>query len=114
MARFQFATEAMIPPEWAMTAEQQNDWIAHLAPHGADPASLERFVTVELPDVTISWEYEKALSRAARQRNGLLPPVITSWEQWQGRERQAQEIIERLNTGFPPDVVFVALAVPKK
>ena len=114
MARFQFATEDMIPHEWAMTAEQQNDWIAHLAPHGADPASFDRLVTVELPDVALSWEYQRAFSRAAQQVSGILPPVITSWEQWQGREKQAQEIIERLSAGIPPAVIFVALAVPKR
>ena len=97
-----------------MTSDQQKQWAAHLAPSGVDPATLERLVTVELPDVAISWEYEKAYSIAARQRTGLLPPVITSWEQWRGRERLAHDIIERLMVGLPPDLVFVALAVPKK
>ena len=114
MAGFQFATEDMIPREWVMTPNQQSDWIAHFAPHGVDPASLERMVTVELPEVAISWEYERAFSRAAQQRAGLLPPVITSQEQWLGREELAYEIIRRLMSGLAPDVVFVALAVPRK
>ena len=113
MARFQFATEDMIPHEWAMTAKQQSEWVALFAPPGADPASFDRLVTVELPDVPLSWEYQRALSHAARRIDDILPPVITSWEQWQGREKQAQEIIERLNADIPPDVIFVALAVPK-
>ena len=114
MAGFQFATEDMIPREWAMTPSQQSEWIAHFAPQGVDPASLERMVTVELPDVDISWEYERAFSRAAQQRSGLLAPVITSREQWLGREELAFEVIRRLMIGLAPDVAFVALAVPKK
>ena len=96
-----------------MTAEQRAGWVARFAPPGADPTSFGMLVTVELPDVPLAWEYQRALTLAARQVNGILPPVITSWEQWQGREKQAQEIIERLNAGLPPNVIFVALAVPK-
>ena len=55
----------------------------------------------------------RALFHAARRISGILPPVITSWEQWQGREEQGQEIIGRLGAGMPPDVIFVALVVPK-
>ena len=110
----QFVTEAMIPREWIMSPSQEREWITHLAPEGVDPASLERMVTVELPDVGISWEYERAYLQAAKQRSGLLAPVITSQEQWLGREELAFEVIRRLLHGLAPAVVFVALAVPKK
>ena len=106
----------MIPREWIMTPSQEREWITHVAPklEGVDPASLERMVTVELPDVGISWEYERAYLKAAKQRSDLLAPVITSQEQWLGRDEQAFEVIRRLLHGLAPAVVFVALAVPKK
>ena len=112
----QFVTKDMIPREWLMTPDQEREWLTHVAPRldGVDPDSLQRMVAVELPDVGLSWEYQRAYLEAAKQRDDLLAPMISSQEQWQGREHQALEVVRCLWQGTAPAVAFIAIAVLKK
>ena len=111
-----FVTKDMVPREWLMTPSQEREWLIYVAPRlpGVDAEALQRMVAVELLDVGLSWEYQKAYLEAAKRRDDLLAPVITSQEQWQGREDKVVEIVKCLWEGTAAAVVFMALAVLKK
>ena len=112
----QLVTKDMIPPVWLLTPEQEQEWIVHVAPRleGADPGSLRRMVVLELPDVGLAWEYRAAYVNAAKRRDDLVIPVITSQEQWHGREQQAMEVVRRLVQGDAPAIAFRAVAILKE
>ena len=77
-------------------------------------AGLVLHIAVELPDVELSGRYQRAYLEAAKRRDDLLAPVITSQKQWQGREDKVDEIVKCLWEGTAPAIVFMALAVLKK
>ena len=99
-----------------MSPSQERQWLIQVAPRmpGADPEAMQRIVAVELPEVGLSWRYQKAYLKAAEHRDDLLAPIITSQEQWQGREDKVLEIIKCLWEGTAPAVVFMAVAALKK
>ena len=112
MAGCAFVTVDMVPREWIMSPSQERQWLIQVAPQmpGADPEAMQRIVAVELPDVGLSWKYQKAYLKAAEHRDDLLAPMITSQEQWQGREGKVIEIIRCLQEATAPAVAFIAVA----
>ena len=116
MATFKFATKDMIPGEWHLTPEQERQWLAHAAAGLTNETAdtLQRMVAIELPDTFTAWAYQEAYVEAAKERDDLVAPVITSQEQWRDRVDELANVVRCLWEGEPPAVVFCALAVPKK
>ena len=112
MATFKFVTKDMVPETWHLPPEQEGEWLADAA-RGLSVAegTLQRLVTVELPDTHTAWAYQRAYLRAAERRDDLVTPVITSREQWDGRLDQLARVVQCLWEGEPPAVAFCAIAV---
>ena len=115
MADRAFVTVDMVPREWIMSTEQEQEWLAQVAPllPGAEPQALQRIVAVELPDIGLSWKYQREYIEAAKHRDDLLAPMITSQGQWVGKEDKVLQISNCLLPGTPPTVAFIATAVKK-
>ena len=102
----------MIPAEWLRSPEREREWlasVAHLAP-GDPGVPLIRLVCVELPDCALSWAYQDAYLAAAALRSDLVPPMISSREQWDDRKEQMVDVIWRLLNSCPPMVAVCAVA----
>ena len=108
-------TKDMVPRQWLMTPQQEHEWLLCVASRlpGSDPDAMRRLVAIELPDIKPAWQYQETYQQAAGQRDDLVTPIVTSWEQWRGREDVLCEIVKHLWEGTAPAVVFVAVAVPR-
>ena len=108
---FALVTWDMIPPEWILTPEQEAIWIGHVIHRlpGETPQTVQRLVCFELPDCPLSYMYQRKYMAAAATREDLVPPMITSQEQWRDRPGKLVEIIACLLTGRPPAVSICAI-----
>ena len=115
MAAFQFVTKDMIPREWGLSPQQEKVFLQESAAiHKEPPDGLERMVAVELPDTFTAWAYQEAYVEAAKVRADLVPPVITSEDQWRDRPDELAKVVTCLWDREPPAVAFVAFAVKKQ
>ena len=110
-----FVTRDMIPGVWRLTAEQERNWLQMMASEmpGQTADTLLRIVTIELPDIPMAHDYQKRYEEASTNRGDLVPPIITSREQWAGRKADVEKIVKCLLKGTPPMVVISAVAVPR-
>ena len=114
MPPFQFVTKGMIPADHDLTPQQEQAFLrASSAVHGLPPDGLERMIAVELPDTFTAWDYQAAYVEAAKLRDDLVPPAITSQEQWLDRPDQLARVVARLWAREPPAVAFITFAVKK-
>ena len=114
MPPFRFVTSSMIPVSHDMTPQQEEAFLrASSEAHGVPPESLQRMVAVELPDTYAAWEYQAAYAEAAKARDDLVPPAITSREQWDGRLEELARVVACLWAREAPSVSFISFAVRK-
>ena len=108
-----FVTKDMVPDVWHFSAEQDREWLEHVAEEmpGESAATLQRIVAIELPDIPLSWAYQEACTAASATRDDLLIPMITSRKQGQDRCDEMRSIIRCLIEGSPPVVAICAVAV---
>ena len=99
-----FVTWDMIPPVWIYTREQERAWLEDIASYypGKSPQSLERYVAIELPDCPPAWEYQSAFRMASRERDDLVPVIITDRGHWEDRKEQMIDVLGRLLAHVPP------------
>ena len=116
MATFRFVTTSMVPAALNLTSEQENEWLIHAAGGlaGAKADTLQRIVAVELPDTHTAWAYLRAYQLAAKERDDLVVPIISSREQWDHRRDELARVVGCLKQRVPPVVVFCAIAPDKK
>ena len=116
MATFQFVTASMVHAALNITSEQEKEWLIHAAGGlaGAKADTLQRIVAVELPDTHTAWAYQRAYVEAAKERDDLVAPIITSQEQWRDRVDELTRVVRCLWEGVPPAVVFCAIGAHKK
>ena len=116
MATFQFVTASMVPAAWNITSEQQKERLFHAAGGlaGAKADTSQCLVAVELPDTHTAWAYLRAYQLAAKERDDLVVPIISSREQWGNRVDELRRVVRCLKLGVPPAVVFCAIAPDKK
>ena len=108
-----FVTKDMVPDVWRFSAEQEREWLEHVAEEmpGESAATLQRIVAIELPDIPVAWAYQEAYKAASATRDDLVMPMITSREQWRDRRDEMTSIIRCLIEGSPPVVAICAVAV---
>ena len=108
-----FVTKDMVPDVWRFSAEQEREWLEHVAEEmpGESAATLQRIVAIELPDIPLSWAYQEACTAASATRDDLVMPMITLREQWRHRRDEMRSIIRCLIEGSPPVVAICAVAV---
>ena len=116
MATFQFVTASMVPAAWNITSEQQKERLFHAAGGlaGAKADTSQCLVAVELPDTHTAWAYLRAYQLAAKERDDLVVPIISSREQWDHRQDELAMVVGCLKQRVPPAVVFCAIAPDKK
>ena len=108
-----FVTKDMVPDVWRFSAEQEREWLEHVAEDmpGESAATLQRIVAIELPDIPLRRAYHGAYKAASATRDDLVMPMITSREQWRDRRDEMTSIIRCLIEGSPPVVAICAVAV---
>ena len=114
MQPFRFVTSSMVPMCHDLTPQQEEAFLrASSEAHGVPPGSLQRMIAVELPDTHAAWEYQAAYVEAAKIRNDLVPPAITSREQWDDRPEELARVVACLWTREAPSVAFISFAVKR-
>ena len=115
MQPFRFVTKPMIPASHDLTPQQEEAFLlASSQAHGVAPGALVRMIAVELPDTHTAWEYQAAYTEAAKSRDDLVPPAITSKEQWDGRPNELARVVACLWAREAPTVSFISFAVLKQ
>ena len=108
----QLLTFDMVPAQHRWTAVQELAFLQQASDrYGVPVDGLRRYFAVELPDHPLSWAYQEAYTRAAHDRNDLVPPAVTALDLWQGRHDQLLQSLSLLRDGRPPMVVFLSIAV---
>ena len=115
MPPFRFVTKSMIPASHDLTPQQEETFLlASSEAHGVAPGALVRMIAVELPDTHTAWEYQAAYTDAAKSRDDLVPPAITSREQWDSRPDELARVVACLWAREAPAVSFISFAVRKQ
>ena len=115
MQPFRFVTKPMIPASHDLTPQQEEAFLlASSQAHGVAPGALVRMIAVELPDTHTAWEYHAAYTEASKSRDDLVPPAITSKEQWDGRPNELARVVACLWAREAPAVSFISFAVLKQ